>query len=112
MTKHKLTATLLLGCLLLLGLSSASAGARRSDPMAGSPMPPPPARPEAAPVISARGIDEYLPGKGSPLAGHGQTFVEKGSQYNIDPRLLVAIAGVRQSMLPLPSGVGARYGNT
>jgi len=97
MMKHKLTPTVLVICLLLLGLSGTSAGAHLSDPMAESAMPPSPARPEAAPAISAQRIDEYLTGKGSPLAGHGQTFVDKGRQYNIDPRLLVAIAGAEST---------------
>ena len=52
--RHKLSATLLLVCLLLLGLSGASAKARRSDPTAGSAMPTPTARPEATPGISAQ----------------------------------------------------------
>jgi hypothetical protein len=38
-------------------------------------------------------LDQYLKGKGSPLAGLGGTFVNAGSQYGVDPRLLVAISG-------------------
>jgi len=51
----------------------------------------------AAPAMSAAEIDSYLSGKGSPLAGHGQVFVDKGRQYDIDPRLLVAIAGAEST---------------
>ncbi|MGQ9494041.1 MAG: peptidoglycan DD-metalloendopeptidase family protein [Anaerolineae bacterium] len=50
-----------------------------------------------APAISAEIIDDYLRHKDSPLVGHGQIFVDKGRQYNIDPRLLVAIAGAETS---------------
>jgi len=46
----------------------------------------------ASPHITAEAIDNYLSGEGSPLAGLGQVLVEKGRQYNVDPRLVVAIA--------------------
>lgn len=51
----------------------------------------------AAPCISAEKIDEYLTNKSSPLAGYGEIFVKKGREYNIDPRLLVAITGAETS---------------
>lgn len=38
-------------------------------------------------------IDDYLRGKGSPLASRGGTFVRAGRTYRVDPFLLVAIAG-------------------
>ena len=38
-------------------------------------------------------IDDYLRDKGSPLAGQGEAFVNSGRTHNVDPRLLVAIAG-------------------
>ncbi len=51
----------------------------------------------AAPEITAAEIDSYLAGKGSPLAGLGQVFVDRGREFDIDPRLLVAIAGAESS---------------
>ncbi len=47
----------------------------------------------AEPDISAARIDSYLQGKASPLAGLGAAFRAVGIKHNIDPRLLVAIAG-------------------
>lgn len=41
----------------------------------------------------AQRIDSYLRGQGSPLAGHGASFVKYGRQYGVDPLLLVAISG-------------------
>jgi hypothetical protein len=38
-------------------------------------------------------IDSFLTSKGSPLAGYGSWFVSVGEMDNVDPRLLVAIAG-------------------
>ena len=46
------------------------------------------------PVIDANlsaQLDSYLAGKGSPLAGHGATFVYQSTAVGLDPRLLVAI---------------------
>lgn len=42
-------------------------------------------------------IDTYLAAKGSPLAGEGAVFVSNGILYNVDPRLIVAIAGAESS---------------
>lgn len=42
-------------------------------------------------------IDNYLASKSSPLAGYGSVFVAKGQLYNVDPRLIVAIAGAESS---------------
>jgi murein DD-endopeptidase MepM/ murein hydrolase activator NlpD len=50
-----------------------------------------------ASTISAREINTYLAGKGSPLEGFGADFVEAGATYKIDPRLLVAITGQETS---------------
>jgi hypothetical protein len=47
----------------------------------------------AAPPISSITIDDYLQDKDSPLANHGTIFVESGQEWNLDPRLVVAIAG-------------------
>lgn len=52
---------------------------------------------EAASSVSAAGIDQYLRSKGSPLAGYGYAFMGYGKQYNVDPRLIVAIAGAESS---------------
>jgi hypothetical protein len=45
------------------------------------------------PPVSAESIDDYLAGKGSPMAGQGAAFLEAGVEHEIDPRLVVAIAG-------------------
>lgn len=39
-------------------------------------------------------IDQYLNGRGSPMAGQGATFIRAGKKYGIDPRLLVGIATI------------------
>jgi len=41
-------------------------------------------------------IDQYLSGRGSPMAGLGSTFVAAGRKYGVDPRMLVGI-GVIES---------------
>ncbi len=45
------------------------------------------------PPVGAESVDRYLQSKGSPMAGAGAAFVEAGVEYEVDPRLLVAIAG-------------------
>lgn len=42
-------------------------------------------------------IDTYLTGKASPIAGNGSSFVTSGINNNVDPRLIVAIAGQESS---------------
>lgn len=42
-------------------------------------------------------IDAYLTQKSSPLAGTGAAFVASGFSSNVDPRLIVAIAGAESS---------------
>ena len=42
-------------------------------------------------------IDAYLGGKGSPMAGSGSAFVASGGRWQVDPRLLVAIAGAESN---------------
>ena len=39
-------------------------------------------------------IDQYLTGRGSPMAGQGATFIRAGKRYGVDPRLLVGIATI------------------
>lgn len=46
---------------------------------------------------SAAAIDAYLASKGSPMAGQGAAFVASGGRWQLDPRLLVAIAGAESS---------------
>jgi hypothetical protein len=38
-------------------------------------------------------LDQYLGRKNSPLVGMGPSFADYGRNYNVDPRLIVAIAG-------------------
>ena len=45
------------------------------------------------PSVSAESLDRYLQSKGSPLAGEGAAFLESGVEHELDPRLIVAIAG-------------------
>ena len=42
---------------------------------------------------SAAQIDDYLTHKHSPMAGMGSVFAGYGRDYDVDPRLVVAIAG-------------------
>jgi cell wall-associated NlpC family hydrolase len=44
-------------------------------------------------AVAPQALDAYLRGKGSPLAGLGNAFVQAGAQYGVDPRALVAISG-------------------
>ncbi|MCW2960187.1 MAG: Cell wall-associated glycosyl hydrolase [Thermoleophilia bacterium] len=45
------------------------------------------------PTVSAESIDRFLASKGSPMAGHGRGFLKAGLEHDLDPRLIVAIAG-------------------
>ena len=47
--------------------------------------------------VSAATINAYLTSKGSPMAGHGQDFVDGGTRNGYDPRLLVSISGGESS---------------
>jgi len=51
----------------------------------------------AAPGITSEELDRYLRDKGSPIAGQGQALMESGRQRNVDPRLVVAIAGAEST---------------
>ncbi|MCZ4495905.1 MAG: conjugal transfer protein [Thermoleophilia bacterium] len=46
---------------------------------------------------SAADLDAYLIGKGSPMAGQGGAFLASGGRWQLDPRLLVAIAGAESN---------------
>ena len=50
------------------------------------------AKPAAA-NPSATSINKFLTSKSSPMATQGNNFMEIGKKYDLDPRLLVAIAG-------------------
>lgn len=58
---------------------------------------PPPPTATTPPKSLADTIDEFLRGKGSPLEGYGDSFVWYGELYDVDPRLIVAIAGAESS---------------
>lgn len=49
--------------------------------------------PALASSASGPAIDAYLASKGSPMVGSGQFFMMAGARWNLDPRLVVAIAG-------------------
>jgi hypothetical protein len=51
----------------------------------------------ATPPPTAAQIDAYLASKASPMAGQGSAFVASGGRWQLDPRLLVAIAGAESS---------------
>ena len=67
----------------------------------GAPQPaelPPQPSATATPCSSlAQSLDAYLAEKGSPLAGLGAEFVASGRRHDVDPRLIVAIAGAETS---------------
>jgi hypothetical protein len=48
------------------------------------------------PNISSQ-LDAYLTGKSSPIAGDGSVFLSNSVMYNVDPRLVAAIAGAESS---------------
>jgi len=54
---------------------------------------------DAAPYDAGLGttIDTYLSGLSSPIAGNGNVFFSQGVQWNVDPRLVVAISGQEQN---------------
>ncbi len=43
--------------------------------------------------VTAESIDRFLESKASPMAGSGEDFLRAGYRWNVDPRLVVAIAG-------------------
>jgi RHS repeat-associated protein len=45
------------------------------------------------PSVSASTLNNYLGTKNSPMVGQGTNLMNSGGQYNIDPRLLVSLAG-------------------
>lgn len=55
------------------------------------------AAPRAASMPTAGQLDAYLASKGSPMAGQGTAFIASAGRWQVDPRLLVAIAGAESS---------------
>ena len=53
--------------------------------------------PNGAACISGASIDAFLAQQNSPMVGEGNDFLNIGRQYNLDPRLLVSIAGAETS---------------
>jgi hypothetical protein len=53
--------------------------------------------PASPPAVTADSLNAYLKSKESPLEGEGPNFMKWGLQYNIDPRLMVAIAGAEST---------------
>lgn len=48
-------------------------------------------------IITAEVLEAYLTGYASPLAEQAATIIAAGNLYDVDPRLIVAIAGVETS---------------
>jgi hypothetical protein len=49
------------------------------------------------PEISSIELDDYLNGKASPIASNGPVFINSGLEWDIDPRLIIAIAGAEST---------------
>ena len=64
----------------------------------------------AAGPPSAAGIDAYLASKGSPMTGQGAAFMASGVRWQVDPRLLVAIAGAESSFGQVTCGPNNAWG--
>jgi hypothetical protein len=79
----------------LVGMSGAASA---------TPMFPPGSTPTAAM------LDAYLASKGSPMAGQGAAFVASGMRWQVDPRLLVAIAGAESSFGQVTCGPNNAWG--
>jgi len=55
-------------------------------------------------ALTAQQLDQFLRSRRSPLAGQGAAFLQAGSRYRVDPRLLVGIAGAESSFGTAGSG--------
>jgi hypothetical protein len=55
------------------------------------------AAPDPTKMPTPSQLDAFLASKGSPMAGQGVAFVASGGRWQLDPRLLVAIAGAESS---------------
>lgn len=60
--------------------------------------------------VSAQIIDGYLASKGSPMTGQGAAFMASGQRYQVDPRLLVAIAGAESNFGAITCGPHNAWG--
>jgi hypothetical protein len=80
----------LLACAMLIALGAASASADPGANGGGVPV-------SAAALPTALELDTYLSAKGSPIAGQGAAIVAAGAANQLDPRLIVAIAGAESS---------------
>lgn len=48
-------------------------------------------------ACSADSLDAFLSSKGSPMVGEGQSLVEYGQMYDVDPRFIVAISNAEST---------------
>lgn len=64
----------------------------------------------AGSMPSAALIDAYLASKGSPMTGQGAAFMASGIRWQVDPRLLVAIAGAESSFGQITCGPNNAWG--
>ncbi len=89
----------LLACALLTVALAACVAVPAASGAEPEPVPPPSGNgaPPATPLPSAAQIDAYLSSKASPMTGQGAAFVASGGRWQLDPRLLVAIAGAESS---------------
>ena len=55
-------------------------------------------------------LDAYLARKGSPMAGQGAAFVASGQRWQVDPRLVVAIAGAESNFGQVTCGPNNAWG--
>ena len=63
----------------------------------GLSRPEPPTWPREPAPVEADALDRFLAARDSPMAGLGKKLLDVGWRYNVDPRLLVAIAGADTS---------------
>jgi hypothetical protein len=59
----------------------------------GAPVPPHKPQKQTSTCPSDESINNYLASKNSPMVGQGTNFMTSGEQFNLDPRLLVSLAG-------------------
>ena len=64
---------------------------------AAAPGTAPPTTQSATAGTTAAQLDAYLAGNGSPMAGQGASLMASGGRWQIDPRLIVAIAGAESN---------------
>ncbi|MCW2926805.1 MAG: conjugal transfer protein [Thermoleophilia bacterium] len=55
-------------------------------------------------------LDAYLASKGSPMTGQGAALMASGQRWQVDPRLLVAIAGAESSFGAVTCGPNNAWG--